>query len=209
MSDNQLEMPFGKAGSHPATAEIAAIRDINLAFLQVLTHPATRGLPHLLGLDGAILETLHRLDTDQLHKVARCPLLLAEFSSIPGAIQPCGVAEPRQPVDSAGKQWGKEWQSELNSFADRLLTCLWQAARHDTLLAAFCIGIDAAKCSELAHLSFTKISRCSDQAAGCLQVRLGSHPNFWADLIRTARSGTRSQQTASRLAGIQLSILKH
>jgi hypothetical protein len=205
MSDNQLEMPLNDIGMHPLTAEIAAISDINRAFLNVLTHPGTRGLPQLLGLDGAVLEALHQLDPAQLDKVALSPLLLAEFNSVPGEAQSTGVAEPHQSFAAAGK----DWERELHRFADRLLTCLWQAARHDKLLASFCLGFDGDKCSELAHLSFTKISYCTDQAAGCLQARLSSHPRFWADLIRTVRSGNSTQQTASLLSGIQLSILEH
>jgi hypothetical protein len=205
MLDNQLEMPLRDAGIHPITAEIAAINDINRSFLQVLTHPATRGLPQLLGLDGGVLEALHQLDSQQLDKVASSPLLLAEFSSVPGEVHSNCVAEPHQSFAAAGK----EWERQLHSFADRLLTCLWQAARHDKLLASFCLGFDADKCNDLAHLSFTKISHCSDQAAGCLQARLGSHPRFWADLIRAVRTGTSAQQIASQLAGIQLSILEH
>jgi hypothetical protein len=205
MSENQLEMPLSDMGAHSISAEMAAISDINRAFLQVLTHPATRGLQHLLGLDGAVLEALHQLDSAQLNKVASSPLLLAEFSSLPGEPQSTGVAEPIPSFAAAGE----DWQRELHSFADRLLTCLWQAARHDKLLVSFCLGFDADKYNKLAHLSFTKISQCSDQAAGCLQVRLGSHPRFWADLIRTVRSGNSNQQIASQLAGIQLSILEH
>ncbi len=205
MSDNQLEMPLSGPGSHPITVEMAAISDINTAFLQILTHPGTRGLPQLLGLDGAVLEALHQLDPEQLNQVALSPLLLAEFSTVPGEAQSTCVAEPRQSFAAAGR----DWERELCSFADRLLTCLWQAARHDKLLASFYLGFDTDKCNELAHLSFTKISHCTDQAVGCLRARLGSHPRFWADLIRTVRSGNSTQQTASQLAGIQLSILEH
>ena len=205
MSQNHPEMPFSSPAAHPLATEITAISDINLAFLRVLAHPDTRGLPHLLGLDGAVLEALHILDPDQLKKVAMAPLLLAEFSSIPGVTQPVGVAESSCPRDIVGE----DWERELNRFADRLLTCLWQTARHDQMLAAFCTGLDTERGLELAGLSFTKISRFAGHAAGCLQARLGSHPNFWADLIRAVRSGNSVQQTASQLAGIQLSVIKH
>jgi hypothetical protein len=205
MSQNRPEMPISNAVAQPASAELHAIGDINRAFLRVLTHPDTRGLPHLLGLDGAVLEALHCLDSEQLKKVAMSPLLLAEFHSIPGFTQPGGVAESSHSSPAAGK----DWEHEANRFADRLLTCLWQAARHDQMPAAFCIGFDTEKCRELASLSFTKIGRFSGHAAACLRARLGTHPRFWPDLIRTVRSGSSAQQTASQLAGIQLSIIKH
>ena len=205
MSQNHPEMPFSNPAAHPLATEITAISDINLAFLSVLAHPDTRGLPHLLGLDGAVLEALHLLDPEQLKKVAMVPVMLAEFSSIPGVMQPVGVAESSYPRDSVGE----DWERELNRFADRLLTCLWQTARHDQMLAGFCIGLDTERSRELAGLSFMKISRFAGDAAGCLQARLGSHPHFWADLVRTVRSGNSVQQTASQLAGIQLSVIKH
>jgi hypothetical protein len=205
MPQHRPEMPFREAVAQPIAAEIAAISDINMAFLRVLTHPETRGLPGLLGLDGAVLEALHLLDESQLRKVALSPVLLAEFNTIPGVSQPVGVAEATSPVAVVGERWDRE----VNRFADRLLTCLWQSARHDPLLAAFCIGFDTNKCRELASLTFSKISRCSGHAAACLQARLGSHPRFWQDLIRTVRTGSSAQQTASQLAGIQLSVLKH
>jgi len=205
MPQNRPEMPFRKAAAQPIAAEIAAISDINMAFLRVLTHPDTRGLPGLLGLDGAVLEALHVLELPQLRKVASSPVLLAEFSSIPGVSHAAGVAESSRLAAMVGERW----EREVQGFADRLLTCLWQAVRHDPLLAAFCIGFDTNKCNELASLSFSKISRCSGHAASCLQARLASHPRFWQDLIRTVRSGSSAQQTASQLAGIQLSVMKH
>jgi hypothetical protein len=205
MSENQLEMPVRTAGTGPITAQIAAIGDMNTSFLEVLTHPATRGLPHLLGLDGAVLAALHQLHPEHLRKIAQSPLLLAEFSSVPGISPPVGVADTPPTLPTVGTVW----QRQLESFADRLLTCLWQAARRDRMEVAFCVGFDMDKCHELACLSFTKISHCTEQAAGCLQARLGSHSRYWADLIRMARSGTSAQQTASLLAGIQLSVLKH
>jgi hypothetical protein len=205
MSQHRPEMPFHPAITLPIAAEMAGISDINMAFLRILTHPDTRGLPGLLGLDGALLEALHLLDVAQLKKVALVPVLLAEFQTIPGASQPAGVAE----AANVPAVVGEGWEREVSGFADRLLTCLWQSARHDPRMAAFCIGIDTDKCRELANLSFSKISRCSGYAAVYLQARLGSHPRFWHDLIRTVRSGNTVQQTASRLAGIQLSVMKH
>ena len=50
MSGNQLETPVRGTHSKLIAAEIAAISDINLRFLQIRTHPATRGMQQLLGL---------------------------------------------------------------------------------------------------------------------------------------------------------------
>jgi hypothetical protein len=101
---------------------------------------------------------------------------------------------------------GRDWQLELQGFASRLLTCVWQTARRDRLLTAFFIGVNRQLSRELSQLSFSHICKCSPEAAATLQVRLADHPRYWPDLMRFTRSGTEAQQVASRLAQIQLAI---
>jgi hypothetical protein len=184
-------------------AEIAKeITDINREFLRLLTHSDTRGAPDVLGLDAGLLEGLCRLEPDELELIAVAPLLLVEFSPLPG------FAEIREAPERRARNsvMSERWQRDFHSFANLLLTCVWQTARRDSLLTALFIGIDRERCQKLSSLSFGRISECSRQAADSLQVRLAQHPRFWADLIRLARYGSGSQQIASRMSVIQLSV---
>jgi hypothetical protein len=184
-------------------AELSAeIKDINREFLRLLTHPDTRGAPEVLGMDAGILEGLCQLNPDELELISSAPLLLVEFSPLPGITEIRDAPERR----IQNMALGEVWQAELQSFANLLLTCIWQTSRRDRLLTALFVGIDNERCHALSTLSFCRISQCSRQAADLLQVRLGQHPRFWADLIRLARNGSGSQQIASRLSVIQLSI---
>jgi len=204
MSANHLEMHLNGLSANGLAAELAAISDINFEFLRLLTHPATHTLQQLAGLDASILKALRMLSSEQMRNLSVSPLPLAEFISIPDEVESASI----------GDQWtafgdiDPSWQRQLNGFADRLLTFLWQAARRDKLTAAFCIGPNAERCLELARLSFGRISRCSDSAAGSLQARLSSHPSFWADRIRAARTGNDAQRIASRLSIIPLSVAR-
>ena len=184
-------------------AELSAeIKDINREFLRLLTHPDTRGAPEVLGMDAGILEGLCRLNPDELELISSAPLLLVEFSPLPGITEIRDAPERR----IQNMALGEVWQAELQSFANLLLTCIWQTSRRDRLLTALFVGIDNERCHALSTLSFSRISQCSRQAADLLRVRLVQHPRFWADLIRLARNGSGSQQIASRLSVIQLSI---
>jgi hypothetical protein len=184
-------------------AEIAAeIADINREFLRLLTHPDTRGAPEVLGLDAALMESLCRLNPEELESLAATPSLLVEFSPLPGLAE-IREAPERRLQNSA---LGEIWQRDVQSFANLLLTCIWQTARRDSLLTALFIGIDRERCQSLSSLRFGRISQCSRQAGDSLRVRFGEHPRFWADLIRMARSGSDSQQIAARMSVIQLSI---
>ena len=178
------------------------ITDINREFLRLLTHPVTHGVPELLGLDAGVLEGLRQLRPDELELISAAPLLLVEFSPLPG------ITEIRESPESRlqNQALGRVWEAELQGFADMLLTCIWQTARRDSLLTALFVGIDNERCHALSTLSFCRIRQCSRQAADLLRVRLRQHPRFWADLIRLARNGSTSQQIASRLSVIQLSV---
>lgn len=183
-------------------AELSAVFDINYAFLQVLTNPATRGAARILGLEAPVLESLRRLSRDQLRTIAAVPFLLVEFDDVSDHAAQPGIAEPLADIDVY-------WQNELRLFADRLFTCIWQAARNEQQVATLCAGLDADKLRDFATFSFRSISRYSARAAHCLTARLATHASVWPDLIRSAASGSREQQQASRLSVIQLSVLKY
>jgi hypothetical protein len=185
-----------------AAAAIAVIADINRDFLRLLVHPATRKHGELLGLQQPLLDGLRRLDSDQLNRVADVPVLLAEFATLRAPAGVAGVADEGY----AAAQIADDWLQELRSFADRLLTCIWQATQHDDLMAAFCIGCNTDKRAALAELNFAAIRRLSGRSAHSLRVRLATHPYVWGDLIRSVRSGNSTQQMVAQLAVIQLSL---
>ena len=186
----------------PDTEISEEIADINREFLRLLTHPAIRGAPGVLGLDGGVLEGLCQLNREERELVAASPLLLAEFSPFPGLAE---IREaPERRLQNAAL--GQVWRAELQGFANRLLTCIWQTARRDRLMTALFVGIDDERCRALSALSFSRISQCSHEAADSLRVRLAEHPRFWTDLIHLIRNGNGSQQIASRMSVIQLSV---
>jgi hypothetical protein len=178
------------------------IFDINREFLRLLVNDLTSGATGVLGLDGGIISALRRLESSQLEKISRTPLLLMEFSPFPG------LCEIRDIPAKAKIFADPAWQQELKSFADRLLTCIWQTARRDQLMTSLFIGIDRHRCRALADMSFSHLSRYSGQSADSLQVRLADHPGFWPDLIRFVQNGNRDQRVVSRLAAIQLSVAR-
>jgi len=178
------------------------IPDINLEFLHLLTHPATSGAEDVLGLNAGIVTALQSLENEQLEMISRSPLLLAEFSPFPG------LCQIRDMPTQALAVTDQRWQQELKGFANRLLTCIWQTARHDRLMTALFVGIDSERRRSLSGMSFCRLSRYSDLAVNALQVRLAEHPSYWPDKIRMARNGNRNQRLVSRLSAIQLSVAK-
>jgi hypothetical protein len=199
MSLKRLDTRIREASRSEIAAEVA---DINREFLRLLTHPSARGAPEVLGLDAPLVEGLCRLNPDELELIAAAPLLLVEFNPLPGCAEIRETPERR----AQNAALGESWQVDLQAFANLLLTCIWQTSRRDSLLTALFVGIDREQCQTLAGLSFGQISQCSRQAADLLWVKLAGHPRFWADLIRLARNGSGSQQIASRMSVIQLSI---
>jgi len=204
MSDIRLETPASGLPQGLIAAELAGISHINYEFLRVLTDPATEGQKSVLGLDAGVLAALRRLTLPQLTEVAAAPQLLAEFDPMPGCGEVTGVADRSHWLLTVDKAW----RQQLSGFANRLLTCLWQTARHDSFMAAFCTGLHDDPFRLLAQQSFTSISRGSSEASACLRARLGAHPSFWPDLIRSVRNGTSTQRTASRMSLIQLSVTR-
>ena len=202
MSPDHPEIAVSTHNTAGIEADMSAITDINMEFIRLLVHPGTREMPRVLGLDAELVEGLRQMTPEQQRAVAHSPLLLAEFTSIPDSAAPAHVEDADYPhvAVSAG------WEQELQGFADRLLTFLWQATRSDSRASTVCMGVDKRHLGDLAALSFTTISRSSRQIAGCLKARLSRHPNYWRDLIRTVRGGSDAQCAAARLSIIQLSV---
>lgn len=186
---------------HPSAEFRSEVADINREFLRLLTHPDLQEEPAALGLEAPVLESLRRLDTGELNAVASLPLLLPEFRPFPVY---AGVREPAAvPAEPAA---GRVWQELKRSFTNRLLTCIWQLSRQNVWRTALYAGIARADGRRLAEMSFRDLSRCTEQAAGLLQVRLAAHPLYWPELLRILRNGDDEQQIASRFAVIPLSI---
>ena len=108
----------------PATASRFAreMTAINREFLLLLTDDQVAGTSDLLGLDAATAAALRNLSPAELEIIAEAPLLLAEFRPFPG------LDEVRDDMPACLHQAAisVEWDSALNDFSNRLLTCIWQ-----------------------------------------------------------------------------------
>lgn len=182
-------------------SELAEITNINREFLRLIAGPAVAQADALLGLDVGVVQALRALSPAQLDRIAAAPQLLAEFRPLPGAGDACAVEDAELFARSDTR-----WERELRDFAQRLLVCLWQTARHNSQMLALNAGLSAASSKFLAAQSFTAIGRYAADGAHYLRARFASHPRFWPDLIRSVRNGTTEQQAASRLALVQLSV---
>ncbi len=120
MSLNHPEMAVSRHSRAGIEADMSAITDINMEFIRLLVHPATREMPRVLGLDAGVVEGLRQMTPEQQRAVADSPLLLAEFTAIPDSAAPAHVADAHYPPAAVSAAW----EQELNGFADRLLTCL-------------------------------------------------------------------------------------
>jgi hypothetical protein len=186
---------------HPAAEFRSEVADINREFLRLLTHPDQQEAQAVLGLEKPVLDSLRRLDAAALDALASLPLLLPEFRPFPSCT---GVREPLpMPTES---DLSPAWNELRGGFANRLLTCIWQLSRQNVWRTSLCAGIARADGRRLAEMSFRELSRCTEQAAGLLRVRLAGHPLYWPELIRVLRHGDDEQQIASRFAVIPLSI---
>jgi len=148
------------------------ITDINREFLSLLASAPEGDVEQVLGLDGGAVTALRRLDENQLDMIARAPLLLAEFSPFPG------FCEIREIVTRTYPDTQPVWQQQLRGFADRLLACIWQTAKHNKLTMSLYTGIASDRCRSLSDMSFCHLSRYSDLAVHTLRVRLADHPGF-------------------------------
>ncbi len=181
--------------------ELAEIANINREFLRLIADSDGTETAALLGLDPATVASLRSLSPAELDRIAAAPQLLAEFSPLPGGSDPVAVADAERYPRADG-----QWTRKLQDFAQRLLVCLWQAARYNSRLVALNAGLEASSLRRLASQSFSALGRHSANGACYLRARFASHPRFWPDLIRSVRHGNREQQAASRLAVIQLSV---
>jgi hypothetical protein len=185
----------------PELAFQMELTEINREFLALATDVRVATASNLFGLAADILGPLRELTSGQLDAIAATPLLLAEFAPLPGP--GTGLIEEVPPLPG---NLSMAWRRDADGFANRLLTCIWQATRQDALLTAFCIGIDIERQQALAGLSFSHISQLAGRSLNGLRMRLAAHPSFWTDLIRSVRRGTDAQLTACRLAMIPLSL---
>jgi hypothetical protein len=202
MSANHPEISANLPINSTLTGKMLEINQINQEFLRLLLHPDVAELHSLLGLHSGILDGLRSLTPEQQTTVASVPLLLGELSPLPGMVDSDFVADREAPFARTTALW----QYELQGFADRLLTCIWHAARRETGMAAVCMGIDAARRSKLAQLSFISLRRHSRYATASLHARLAQHPTFWPDLIASAHGSDPLRKSVSQLSAIQLSV---
>lgn len=185
-----------------STADLC-ITDINREFLRLLIHPVLRSPLPVLGLDPAIRARLRRLSDTALDSLAATPILLAEFHPFPGT----GQQPPAVLSDQVADQdIDRGWLAERRAFADRLLTCLWQAASKGPFALPLGIGLERDAGLHFGGLSFTQIRRLRGEAADCLRTRLGTHPSCWPDLIRGVTQGDEAKLVAARLSLIPLTV---
>lgn len=204
MSTDRLEIHKNVTLTHTITVQMQEIRQINQQFLNLLLHPDALSLNSVLGLDYGVLEGLRRLTPDQQLTVISVPGLLAEFSPMPVVGDISAVADLERSI-----AWvNQAWQRELQGFADRLLTCIWHAARHETGINTACMGLTRSRCRELAQWSFVALSRHSRNAVASLVACHSRHPTFWPDLIACACSTDPLRKIASQLSLIQLSVTR-
>jgi hypothetical protein len=203
MSENRPEIHEHVARNGLLAAELLEIADINREFLKLLLHTEAGGWRSVLGLEAGTVEALRRLGPEQQETVASVPLLLAEFGPLPGFTDfnsAIADGEPPFAVTSG------IWRQDLQGFVDRLLVCVWQAARRETGLASLCLGIDGPLRRKLVKLSFAGLSRYSRHAATALRARFAGHSAFWPDLLASAYSNDPLRKTVSQLSAIQLSV---
>lgn len=204
MSTDRLEICESLTLTRTIVVQMQEIRQINQEFLNLLLHPEARSVNSVLGLDYGVLEGLRRLTPDQQVTVISVPGLLAEFSPLPANADLDVVADLEQPFALTSKAW----QRELQGFADRLLTCIWHAARHETGINAACMGLSRSRCRRLAQWSFVTLSRHSRNAVASLVACHARHPTFWPDLIACASSSDPLRKIASQLSLLQLSVAR-
>lgn len=200
--------------TQPRDAVFWDVADINREFLALLTDPDLDPAGGGLGLEPGVLAALRGLSPEGLDRLAACPVVLAEFRPLPGR-SGAGRLEVHSPTlqelpadgsRSIAALGSPEWRTRLRSFADRLLTCMWQASKQPGYFASFCMGLDARSAERLSALSFGHTSRYSATAWVTLRARLGEHPTCWHDLIRSMRARDHSRQHAAQLSLIPLTI---
>lgn len=175
----------------------AELKDLNMAFLTLITDQTLFWQGSLFGLDPGVTAGLRALSEAELEFIAATPCPLAGFANLPSPnIVADSPAELRPDQD--------RWRESANLFATELLMYLWHTAKHDRLAATLCLGPATGRVGQLAGMGFREICDYAAVAAHALQASLGRHPRFWPDLIRAARSGDPDFRLLSRLAVIPL-----
>jgi hypothetical protein len=175
------------------------LQDLNAGFLRLIVNHGTAWQAPLLGLDAGVTAALRQLTESELEFVATVPGMLAGFAALP----------PPQNISESASGWrgsDARWLEMVRLFCAGLMTYLWQLARRDKLVTTLCVGPDSGRVNSLAALSFREIQGFSDSAMCQLNARFASHPTFWPDLIRAARSEDDEFRALSRLAVIPLTL---
>lgn len=175
------------------------LRDLNAGFLKLVIKHGHAWQAPVLGLDAGATAALRRLSDSELDFIATTPGLLAGFTVLP---PPQSVSELQSWLHGADGHW----LESARLFCTALMMYLWQIARRDRLVTALCVGPGTGRVSRLAALSFREIEGSADRAMCQLNARFGSHPTFWPDLIRAARSEDEEFRLMSRLAIIPLTL---
>lgn len=183
------------SGKAPEMQHRAELRELNLEFLGLIGR-SPPGQP-AFGLDGALCDRIRRLPVAALETIADTPCLLAGFPELPPRETARGVAEP--PPGRSG--------DAVRLYSAALLTYLWQAARHDPLLAALCLGPDPDAVERFAAVGFRDINRAVAAGPGHLEARFCRHPRLWPDLLRAAGSADPEIVTATWLSVVQVALL--
>lgn len=174
----------------------AALRDLNMEFLKLLTRCRQQDGIVLFGLAPVIRTQLMQLESASLESIAAMPCLLADMPGLSlrdleRAAEPAPDPEPSCLADSG-------------VFIAGLLTYVSQVSQRDPLRAALCSGPSLGQL--ISRLRFRDIHAVARCAQARLQARFCGHPHFWPDLINAARDGSSRRLELSRLAAIQLTV---
>jgi hypothetical protein len=180
------------------------VHAMNREFLALLTRAdLTAGTP-VLGLDTGIVASLQCLTPAQLDRLAAAPVLLADFTALPGrrgptGHRPGGVAEVDLPAG---------WRLQAQSFARCLLTSLWHFSRRNDALSRFCLGLDAATVGALAALDFAELHRRADATCASLTAAHADRPECWAAMVRALVGDDLRRLWAAQLSLIPLTVAR-
>jgi hypothetical protein len=179
----------------PDSHFFAEVRDLNLAFLELVSAGRQRRHGPVFGLDVAIVDEIGRFSPAQLGEMAATPCLLAGFMAPRSGRLPQRVAESPPAGDP-------DWVAQAGVFAAGLLTYVWQMARRDALRCALCAG--AAASVPGSEMRFADIRSLATQALQHVEARFLDCTRFWPDLVRATRDGEPEYLHLARLTAIQL-----
>ncbi len=178
------------------------LTDLNMDFLRLVIRYPCRDARSVLGLEPPIVDSLRRMDEDQLRSLAAAPRLLACFSSLPPEQLPGTIAESG-PGRSAEE---KAWLDIAAVFATGLMTYLWQLSKQDRCIASLCIGPTPPRIRDFAAVRFRDIRYQATHSVHLLRAHQSDQPHVWSELIRSACSADPEMQHLSRLKLIPLGL---